>query len=948
MLKYVAVDRLKYTVYRLLFMRKILIQIKQSLQRIFTLLIAIILRGNCNILLTVKLFKCACCIFTRHTQQMKLFYKISLGIVLLMGIYSESHAQNYTVKGSVADTAGLSLPGAVVRIKWAADSLGISANSDGSFIISKIKSKQFTLSAAYIGFQTFIKRYVIEKGNALDLGMIKLLPEANMLEGVTISGVPPVKVTEDTVSFNASAFPVREGDAVDEVLKKLPGIKVDKDGNVTSQGMPVTKIRVNGKDFFGTDVATAIKNLPADIIKNLQFIDDYGDQAKLTGLKTGEPEKILNLTIQEDKKNGYFARASGGIGNSDRYNTSLRANSMKNERQLSFDGTVNNANNRGGGGDGLTTRNAGSLNYRNEWSPKLSASAWYNFENVKNNTQSTALTQNFLQDSTSQFTRFEDSGNNNNNTRYNNAFGGQLEFKRDTMNYLKVSPEFNYNTNNGQNTGLSSITQQSLLTKRNSNNINNANSLNLKTNIFYNHRFSKKGRNFSYWGNVNYSNGNNYSNIINNYLTTEAGSDTVSIDQNQLNEQANRSFGTYTGFSYMEPLWQKTFIEFNYNYGGTATSNIRETSDINNGVPTFNEDLSNNYDYQFVTNKFGMNYRYIDGKLNYTLGLNAQPAVLRGQNLSKDINTMQRTFNIIPSARLAYKFTNQKSFDVNYWGRNNQPGFYQLQPITDNSNLQNTITGNPNLKPEFVHSINAHYKQSDWKMGHVLFANLSYNQTQDKIVTTKVLIPGTVNQTTSYTNTDGFYNVKGDYYFGKPFFDRKFSIGYSGYGEVNNNVAFIDNNRNVAQNAVWRQEIEFKVDLENIVNLEIETSYAQNKTTYSLAGFEERLTNRFEYGIEGRNYFFKDLTLGYDFTKQINTGFNNAAIRNPTILRLFMEYKILSKDMGTLRIDGFDLFDENSGISRDVFDNVIVDRQVNRLGRYFMLSFIFKVRNFGG
>ncbi|WP_449437304.1 hypothetical protein [Pedobacter steynii] len=130
-------------------------------------------------------------------------------------------------------------------------------------------------------------------------------------------------------------------------MKKLPGIKVDKDGNVTNQGAPVTKIKVNGKDFFGTDVATAIKNLPADIIKNLQFIDDYGDQAKLTGIKTGEPEKVLNLTIQEDKKKGYFARAQGGVGNSDRYNTSFRGNSMKGERQLSFDGTVNNANLRG-------------------------------------------------------------------------------------------------------------------------------------------------------------------------------------------------------------------------------------------------------------------------------------------------------------------------------------------------------------------------------------------------------------------------------------------------------------------------------------------------------------------------------------------------------------------------------------------------------------------------
>jgi hypothetical protein len=882
-----------------------------------------------------------------HTQiEMNFFTRTTLLIVLLTSSFLISKAQDYTVKGTVVDTAGLPLPGAVVRIKWGTDSLGISANNDGTFSLNKVTSRQFTLSAAFIGFQTFIKQYFFDSGSVFDVSAIKLKVESNTLDAVVISGMPPVKVTEDTVSFNASSFPVREDDAVDEILKKLPGIKVDKDGNVTSQGTPVSKIRVNGKDFFGTDVATAIKNLPADIIKNLQFIDDYGDQAKLTGLKTGEPQKVLNLTIQEDKKKGYFARASGGLGNSDRYNTSLRANSMKGERQISFDGTVNNANNRGGGGDGLTTRNAAGLNYRNEWNEKLSVDGWYNFEDVTNNTVSTALTQNFLQSADGQFTRLENSSNDNTNKRDNHGFGGNLEYKPDTLNFLKISPEFSYNANNGQYGGLSTISQLNLLTNRTSRTTSNNKSLNLKTNLFYNHKFSRRGRNLSAWANINYNDGSNNNDVFNDYRITDNGLDSTRT-QNQLNDQINQSFGTYAGMSYMEPLWKKTFIEFNYNFGRNATTNNRNVYDVAGSLEQFNTDLSNNYDYQFITNKLGMNYRYISDKFNYTLGVNAQPTLLRGQNLTRDIKTMQRTFNIIPSARLAYKFTNQKSFDVNYWGRNNQPGFYQLQPITDNSNLQNTITGNPNLKPEFVHSVNAHYKQSDWNLGHVFFANASYNQTQNKIVTTKLLIPGTLNQTTSYTNTDGFYNLHGDYYMGKPFMNRKFTIGYSGSGDLNNNVAFIDNNKNFGKNTVWRQELEFKVDLENIVNMEIETAYSQNKTEYSQEGFDDRLTRRYEYGIEGRNYFFKDLTLGYDLSKQINTGFNNSQVRNPTILRLFMEYKMMKKDRGTLRLDGFDLFDENSGISRDVFDNVIVDRQVNRLGRYFMLSFIFKVNKFG-
>jgi len=214
-------------------------------------------------------------------------------------------AQDFILWGKIVDTSGFALPGAVVKVYEGQDSLAASTDAEGNFSINNLSGRSFNLQAGYIGYQPFEGSFKFIK-KVLIIPPIQLRELSNTLDAVIISGAPPVRITEDTVSFNANAFPVRDGDGVDEMLKRLPGIEVNKDGNVTSQGTPVTKIRVNGKDFFGTDVATAIKNLPADIIKNLQFIDDYGDQARLTGVKSGEPEKILNLTIQEDKKKGYF------------------------------------------------------------------------------------------------------------------------------------------------------------------------------------------------------------------------------------------------------------------------------------------------------------------------------------------------------------------------------------------------------------------------------------------------------------------------------------------------------------------------------------------------------------------------------------------------------------------------------------------------------------------
>jgi len=868
--------------------------------------------------------------------------RIFLAAILIL-CFLQGFSQSYSVKGSVFDSQGIPLTGTLIKLKSAKDSIATSADINGLFSFKNLRWSEFNFSAAFIGFETYLNTYKITEGNTLIIPPITLKTSSNTLNEVVITGITAIKVSEDTVTFNAAAFPVRQGDAVEEILNKLPGVKVDADGNVTTQGEPITKIRINGKDFFGTDVATAIKNLPADIVKNLQLIDDYGDHANLTGIKSGEPEKILNITILEEKKRGYSTRISGGLGNENRYNTILRGNNFKGERQVSFDGTVNNINMRGGVNSGITSTNSASMNYRNEWSKKLSADAGYNFSNRKNTTLTKTYSQNFL----SNYTRLENAVSTNKSDNYSHNFSGNITMKPDTLNYLKVSPRFSYNSSDADNQGVIDISQPSLTTLRNNLSGTNSSSANLGTNIYFNHRFHKKGRNMSLSSNINYSNGENYRNVLNNYLIKQAGVDSTRI-QNQLITNTNNNFSTWASATYMEPLWKKSFIEFSYNYSHSSTTTDRATNDILKGNQIFNNDLSNNYEYQFTTNRLGISYRYIAEKYNYSLGLNAQPGLLEGQNLTRGINTQKRTFNYIPSARMVYRFTKQQALHVNYWGRSNQPSFLQLQPITDNSNLQNTLTGNPDLKPEFVHTINAKYNQSDWNMGHIFNANFNYNKTQDKIVTTKVLIPNTVNQTTSYINTDGFYTLKGDYSYGKPFAERKYTLTYSGSAYLNNNVAFINLDKNIAKNYMIRQELEFQVNIKDVVDFRMETSYSINKTEYSQANFSDRKTNTLGFELRGRNHFFKDLTVGYDFKKTINSGFDNGIVRNPTILRLYTEYRFLKGNSGSLRFEGNDLLNQETGITRDVFDNVIIDRQINRLGRYFMLTFTLRMNKFGG
>ena len=193
------------------------------------------------------------------------------------------------------------------------------ADANGKFSFPTVAGPKFTLYISSLGYQGIIKHFTMDNDTKpIVLGPIILKTESNQLNQVNIvAKAPLVTFKEDTVEYKASDYKVRENAPIEDVIKKLPGVDVDANGNVTAQGQQVTKVRINGKDFFGGDVQTATKNLPADVVESIQMIDDYGDQANLTGVKTGEPNKIMNITIRKDKNYGYFGQATAGDGSDD-------------------------------------------------------------------------------------------------------------------------------------------------------------------------------------------------------------------------------------------------------------------------------------------------------------------------------------------------------------------------------------------------------------------------------------------------------------------------------------------------------------------------------------------------------------------------------------------------------------------------------------------------------
>ncbi|WP_295719609.1 TonB-dependent receptor [Mucilaginibacter sp.] len=898
------------------------------------------------------------------------------------------------VTGIVKDSTGVTLAGTTVKLLTATDSSMVITDNKGGFTFNNVKVNQFSLVLNSIGYQPLKRRFILDKANTpAVLNPVILKNDTYMLNTVTIADVNPVKLKEDTVEFNASAYKVRDNAPVEDVIKKLPGVDIDKDGNITAQGKSVTKVRVNGKDFFGGDVKSATKNLPADIVQNIQLIDDYGDQANLTGVKSGEPEKILNITIKQSKNYGYFGQASlgggrdaiPGIANSkegDRFVASANVFSFSGDRQLAFLGNLNNTNTNlfsfGGGGprgggpggppggnnsnaNGITTARSFGFNYRDSWGKKVTAYGSYSFANNSVFTISNTIQNNI--------SATNPSTNTNNNTqtdeKLNHRFNFNIEYKPDTVNYIKITPSFAYARVNTTQLGSSLLVNNSeTVSNYNFNTMSNQTEPNYGANVLFNHRFSKRGRNFS----INVGAGSyridKFQNPVYTYIDGAANA-----PLNQFINTNSRTDSVGTSVSFLEPVSKKGYLEltYAYHYAYTTADKLTDTLNVDGITRNQYDLLSNNYTSTFITNRFGLNFRYIDKKYNYTLGVVAQPTILRGRSLMSAASepTDNHTFNFAPNARFIYNFSRNQSLSFNYNGSSSQPTYTELQPVTDFSNASYPVEGNPDLKPEFNNNLSIKYNKFNFETGNVFFSNLSFTATDNKIVANSITYPknyapnsklaGSI--LTQYLNADGYYSAQGFYVFAKPWEKRKYNLFFIGNIAYNNNISYISNvdsasylmttQKNIAKNLVLSQGVKFRVSIENVIDAEASTTYSVNKSNNSLT--LANINNNFSslnLGINGKNYFWKDWTLSYDYSKVLYYGYKGAT--NPNILNTYVERRFLKGNMGTIRLSAMDVFNQNTGYTSTQSGSYATQTSSNRLGRYYLLSFTLKLQKFAG
>lgn len=895
--------------------------------------------------------------------------RLILFFTLISISFLASAQQTRDIRGVVQDTAGVNLVGVSVRLVSDVDTFLTSTNADGRFRFNRVKSPEFRLTFSLLGFQLQDYSFKVDPLK-LDNEIISMVlqPQRNVLKEVVVFAVPMV-IKGDTIQYNAAAYKVSEDALLEELLGKFPGVNVDRSGKVKAQGSLVTRVKVNGTDFFGGDVLTATRNLPANIVENVQVIDDYGDQASFTKIKGTNPEKIINITIKEDRNQGMFGQVTVGMGTDYRYLGSVSANSFNDERQVSVLGSLNNTNSSlfsfgdisGAGSretssaelsnmieldDGINRTNSIGFNVRNNISDQLTTYGGYTYTDRKNNTESsTNLISNFPNNP---IIRDENGELETSNQKHNLVWN--LESNINSRTYFKISPTLSYLSSNSSSSSRSITKRRMLSTERFLRSTDEMDSPNGELELLFNHRFRKFGRRFSFnmKGNVL---GNEMGNEINEFLKNIDSAYTPIKEQNEYLQQDlsnnQSSKNVYVNASYIEPINSKSFLEVNYEHIYSWNKNKRDAfnlSSIDNNVQD-GDSTNMKYDYQFQSDQIGLNYQYNENQNSYTIGFGFQPTNLVGYTLTRDVATNKRYVNFVPSARFSFNINKFSSFSISYRGKNRQPDFSQIQPIRDLSNSQNIVIGNPELNSEFINNISLQYRNFNLKSGNSFFGNLSFQGIKNKIVTNRVSVSNSTRQETSFLNTSGYFDANAYYLYSLSLIEQVLNFNISGSGNYNNNISFTNFQKNSGRYLVYTQGLQVNYVQEDWLDVNFKSSFTLNQTKNTLVSIANNRASTWTFGLGGKTYVSK-WSLSFDLSQRINNGFSDFIKENPTLLNVYLERTFLKNNRGAIRVQCYDLFNENTGVFQDVTGIDILETRNNRLGRYFLVSLNFRLQRF--
>ena len=903
--------------------------------------------------------------------------------VLLAGAAFTAAWSGYAavLSGRVSDMTGEGLPGALVTVKTLPDSTrvaGVMTDLDGFFEVADLPVGDYNARFSMVGMQDLPYNFQIHSENdTVRFDQVKLSENSVFLDEVVVTGIRPAVVAkEDTLEFNAGSFHTSPNATVEDLLKKLPGVEVSNDGSISSGGKTITKILVNGKEFFNDDPQAATKNLTADMVEKVQVIDKKSDLALLTGVDDGEEETVINLTVKKDMQNGWFGTVKGGYGTNGRYEASLNANYFSNGNQVSIIAGGNNINEMGfgdsgrgrfrdfGGSGGITTSQRVGVNFNvgNEEIFRVGGNVFYTHSS--RDSRQRKETQYLFPDSTS----YNTGGSQTYDRGHNVRADFRMQWNIDANNTLDFRPRFSLNYRNTELRDSSMLRyaedMDALVNNINNKQANRGLSYQLDGNLIFNHKVaSHPGRSMSLQMQYSFSNtrqrGTTWSDIE-YYLLAEDSEELFRyLDSRQWNNYVQGRF-TWT-----EPLRLEGghFLNVAYTASGRFNNADKLTYnlpfDLYDGkgeVPYFPAvpdgsdellNLSNRFRNKFFNQELQVGYKKVSKTFNLEAGLIFSPSMSKSEDLIDDARNIPTrwVWNVGPFARIRYKFGERGSININYRARTSQPSMTQLQPVADVSDPLNIIVGNPSLKPTFTQSVNARFSNYNTSRQQSIAAMLSASYALNTIVSNTTTDRESGVRTTTYSNANGNLNLTGMFMLNQPVGNRKWRINTRMGARYASVPGYIDGDFNRSGNLVLSPAagVTFSTD---IFQVSVNPTYTFNMATNSLADQTNRYIHSYGFTGDASLYLPFGLEISTDINYSYSTGYSRGFERRQALWNAQASYSILKDRSLTFGVRVYDILGQRQNISRTVSANMIVDSEQNDLTRYLMFSVAWRFSSF--
>ncbi len=928
--------------------------------------------------------------------------RILLSFFIITISFSAIHAQ--TVSGTLQDASEKTpVSNATVQLSSAdSASQGFTSVSDakGIFTFSQVPQGDYTLTVTSIGYDAYAKVITIA-ADENNLGVLSVTKGAKTLATVVVSGAPPtIKQKNDTMEFGAGQYKVNPDATSEDLIKKMPGITVDKStGAVTAMGETVKKVTVDGRDFFGDDATATLRNLPAEVIDKIQVFDKLSDQAQLTGFDDGNTTKAINIVTKANMRNGNFGRVYAGYGTDGRYSAGGNVSFFNNARRISLIGLVNNVNeqnfssqdllgvtstgrrggggNRGGGGyrggggsdnftigqqNGIAKTNAFGINYSDAWGKKIDVTGSYFFNNSNTSNNQTVNQQNII---TKDSSNYYDENTQSDNKNYNNRVNFRLTYKIDSNNSILVTSNLNFQTNNSVNfvSGINylDVNRQNKISETDNDISSNFHGNSLSNQILFRHAFSKRGRSISVGISNNLSDkmGDNYLTAVNTYFKSA----TVITDSlQQLSNQKNHNNQYSVNLAYTEPVGKKGQIQLNYNPTFSNNTADQETFNYDNGTTKYSlldTSLSNKFNNTYNTQNTGITFRRGDRNNMISAGISYQYSELKSDQVFPQVSHIDNSYsNFLGNVFARFKLDSKSNLRVIFRSRVSPPSVTQLQNVINNSNQFFYTTGNPDLQQQYSNNLIVRYNYTNTPKAKSFFANIfiqtvndyvanaTFTATKDSVLTNSVtLFKGS--QISKPVNLNGYLSARSFFTYAMPLkfiksnLNFNAGVGYAKLPGLLNNIENISRTYNYNLGAVLSSNISQYIDFNfsysaniNTVKNSIEPTLNNNYFTQA-AGFSANLLTK-------KGQFFQN-----DLTNLYYSGLTGANNTNYWLWNMAIGQKFLKNQTGELKLSVFDLLKQNRSITRNVTASYIQDVNNQVLQQYFMLTFSYKLKNFG-